>query len=326
VTKTTFILLASAALLFLVCPGCDRAVSQRKSETKEAPADAGATTPPPQALAETEPTASSRTSESQPASQPYSKDVPAGSRDPVVDGMKSLIREMWLVGFKSEQQPEISDRIVAILNRAALGEEARRKIEAELLSKTLLDVQADFKPKSGATARTALNADEEQRVRIAAEALAKDLYLKLQVAAPRHGSGQHTSALRSAPTVKVPAGYEAITWKTLGGFEYTEHMELPEEVRKLNGKKVGIAGYMMTIEEVENIHDFLLVEAFWSCCFGTPPNVNQVLMIHVEGARGVEYTSSPVLILGTIEVGEQIEDGFVTSVYRIKATSVTSTE
>jgi hypothetical protein len=117
-----------------------------------------------------------------------------------------------------------------------------------------------------------------------------------------------------------------VTWRTIGGFEYTEGMQLPEEVRKLNGAKVGMAGYMMTIEEVENIHEFLLVEAFWSCCFGTPPSVNQVLMVRVVGDKGVEYTSSPVLILGTLEVGEEIEDGFVTSVYRLKATSVTPTE
>ena len=49
-------------------------------------------------------------------------------------------------------------------------------------------------------------------------------------------------------------------------------------------------------------------------------------MIQIVGTKGVEYTSQPVLILGTLEVGEKIEDGFVTSVYRLKATSVTIAE
>src|SRR6185295_1540124 len=109
-------------------------------------------------------------------------------------------------------------------------------------------------------------------------------------------------------------------------FEYTEGMKMPDEVRALNGAKVAIAGYMMTIEEVENIHQFLLVEAFWSCCFGVPPTINQVVMIQIAGTRGVEYTSSPVVILGTLEVGAKIEDGFETSVYRLNATSVTAAE
>ena len=33
-----------------------------------------------------------------------------------------------------------------------------------------------------------------------------------------------------------------------------------------------------------------------------------------------------MLVLGTLEVGEKVEDGFVTSVYRIKATSVVAIE
>jgi hypothetical protein len=270
--------------------------------------------------------------ESGPASRAESRpdygDVPDGSRDPVVDGLKSIIREMILKGLPRDQHERLSDRILVILEKASLGEDGRRRSESELMAKTLLDAQSEFRPKKPQAARTALAADEEQRVRVAAEALAKDLYLKLKPIGPtRHGTGQHAGgALRAAPAVKVPPGYTALSWKTLGGFEYTEGMKLPDEVRALNGQKVAIAGYMMTIEEVENIHEFLLVEAFWSCCFGTPPTINQVVLIHIEGARGVEYTSSPVLILGTLEVGAKIEDGFETSVYRLNATSVTAVE
>jgi hypothetical protein len=242
--------------------------------------------------------------------------------------MKALVRQMILTGFDLQQQAALPDRIVRIFEVAGLGEPERQRLEAELLTRNLLEIQQDYRPKGNAPPRTSLTGEEEQRVRVAAEALARDLYRKLQaVAAPGgHLSGQHAAALRAAPTVTVPAGHEAVTWKTLGGFEYTEGMALPEEVRKLDKQKVGIAGYMMTIEEVENIKEFLLVEAFWSCCFGTPPTVNQVLLVRVVAEKGVEYTSSPVLVLGTLEVGEEIEDGFVTSVYRLKATSVTATE
>jgi hypothetical protein len=281
---------------------------------------------------ESRPAADSRpATESAPATRAESRpdygDVPAGSRDPVVDGMKSIIREMILKGLPLDQQPRLADRIVAILERGGLAEEGRQRVEADLMSKTLLDAQVDFRPKNAQPGRTALTGDEEQKVRVAAEALAKDLYLKLMpTPSGRHAAGQHTAAMRAAPQVNVPAGYQALSWKTLGGFEYTEGMKLPDEVLALNGAKVGIVGYMMTIEEVENIHEFLLVESFWSCCFGTPPTINQVLMIQIPGAKGVEYTSSPVLILGTLEVGAKVEDGFETSVYRLNATTVTATE
>jgi hypothetical protein len=323
VTRAFFI--AACCVLALAGPGCDRAQEAPAPRKGGAPR---AETPPPQdggRRPETLPAAEPVTG-SRPASRPWSKDVPEDSRDPVVDGMKSLIREMMLKGLVREAQPELEGRIVAILARADLGDEGGRQVEARNLARTLLEVQDDFKTKGGA-AKTALTEQDEQRVRVAAETLARDLYKKLSAAtAARAGSAHTGGILRAAPVVKVPAGYEAVTWKAIGGFEYTEGMKLPDDVRALDGKKVGIAGYMMTIEEVENIHEFLLVEAFWSCCFGVPPNVNQVVMVKIEADKGVEYTSSPVLVLGTLSVGEEIEDGFVTSVYRIKATSVTATE
>jgi hypothetical protein len=256
-----------------------------------------------------------------------SPDVPEGSRDPVVDGLKTIIREMIMTGLAKEKEAELASRIAVILEIGNLAEEGRRRYEAGALAKNLLAVQDEFRPRNADAARMMTEADREQRVRAAATALAKDLYVKLApITSSKHASGQHTGAMRAAPTMKLPDGYEAVLWKTLGGFEYVEHMQLPPEVTKLDGKKVGIAGYMMTIEEVENIREFLLVESFWSCCYGTPPTVNQVLMVQMQGPKGVEYTSQPVLILGTLEVGEKIEDGFVTSVYRLKATSVTIAE
>ena len=199
---------------------------------------------------------------------------------------------MILKGLRPDGEAELADRVQQILEIALLGDDARRKVEAVLMAKTLLGAQEDFRPKNAPAGRTALAADEEQRVRVAAEALARDLYRQLAPFAA--GGGGHAGAiLRAAPEAKVPAGYEALAWKTLGGFEYIEHMTLPDEVQKLNGKKVGLAGYMLTLDQVENIREFLLVEAFWSCCFGTPPSMNGVAMIHVEGRRASNTRARP---------------------------------
>jgi len=335
---SSIVRLAAAAVCgaLLGCgPAAPKAPVQAATGSAEAPR-AQVPEPPavkPAAPSESRPAPETKpASESQPAaeSQPASRrsaDVPEGSKDPVVDGFKTIIREMMLTGLDRQKQPELAARLVAIFEVANLGDDGRRRAEAQVTSKTLLDAQDAFRPKNFDPRRKTLTADDENKARAAAEALAKDAYVRLQpMTGSKHAMGQHPT-LRAAATMKLPEGYEGISWKTLGGFEYTEHMALPHEVLKLNGQKVGLTGYMMTIEEVENIHEFLLVEAFWSCCFGTPPNVHQVVLIQLpKSGKGVEYTSQPVLILGTLEVGERIEDGFVTSVYRLKATSVTQAE
>ncbi len=258
------------------------------------------------------------------ASRPTSPDVPNWSKDPLLDGMKAIVRELVLKGFTESERENLASRIALILEIGDVGDGPSRTKEAQSLSLTLLEIQRDYRPSGNLDPKRTLTNDEEQRVRIMAEALARDLYRRLpragqfDSAGGVHGGGQHTGAFKAAAPLKPPPGYEVVEWKTLGSFEYTEGMTLPEEVRKLHGRKVAVAGYMFTLDEIENIKHFLIVESLWSCCFGVPPNVNQVLEITISGRRGVEYSSLPVMLLGTIEVGEKMEDGFVTSLYRLK--------
>ncbi len=279
-----------------------------------------AQSPQPAASPESRPTDSRPVADS----RPRFNDIPDGARDPLLEGMRTIARELIQKGFDPAEKSVLVDRITSILERTNLADDARRKNEAASVAQTLLQVQIDFRPKTPRPADKPLTQDEDRRAGMVAENLARDIYKRLPLAAaqPAAGGSTHTGFMRAAPTVKVPDGYEAVAWKTLGGFDYTEGMKLPESVTRLNGAKIGVAGYMMTLEEVENIHEFLLVESLWSCCFGTPPNVNQVLLVHLEGTKGIDFTGSPVVILGTLEVGEKVEDGFVTSVYRLRATSV----
>jgi hypothetical protein len=255
--------------------------------------------------------------------RPTSADVPEWSKDPMLDGMKSIVRELIRKGFAEAEKEALATRLRTIYEIADVGDETSRRREADSLALTLLEIQRDYGPRNSPDPNRALTQDEEMRIRVMAEALARDLYRRLpkvgaDPSGAHGGDGSHTGAFRAAPVLKPPPGYEVVTWKTIGGFEYTEGMKLPDDVLALHGKKVAVAGYMMTFSEVENIRHFLLVESLWSCCFGVPPNVNQVYEVKIAGPRGVEYSSLPVMLLGTLEVGERIEDGFVTSVYRLK--------
>jgi hypothetical protein len=124
----------------------------------------------------------------------------------------------------------------------------------------------------------------------------------------------------------LPAGHERITWNQLGSFPYSEGSPLPAEVTALGGHAVGIFGFMLTLNSSEHVSEFVLVESLWGCCFGTVPEVNQTIIVRVDPTTNAQYSAAPLLVTGRLEVGEEREGGFVTSVYRIVDAHVTPVE
>jgi hypothetical protein len=279
----------------------------------------GRAEPPP--VAETRTAAESRETASRPDSRATSRaasspDVPEGSKDPVVDGMKAIVGELMRKGFTASDKDRLAERIRLVLEVGDVGEDVGRRREATALAATLLEIQTDYAPKRGPESRAVLTEDEERRVRVMAETLSRDLYRRLPKAGPAAGRMIH-----AAPTITPPAGYELVAWSVLGGFEYTEGMPLPEPVRKLHGRKVAIAGYAFSTGEFENAKEFVLVESPGDCCFGRFPSTHQIVHVTIAGRRGIDITGDSRLFAGTLEVGEEMEDGFVSSVYRLKIAS-----
>jgi hypothetical protein len=228
--------------------------------------------------------------------------------DPVADVVFGILRDLRTGNAGAADRPDLEDRLVAVLVEQGLGGTEQRRDAAVLTVGTILRQTQQY------TAGGAMDGQQFESMKMLSIEFSNDLYRRLPPA-----NGEHTGVLRPIVKVDMPDGYEAISWATLGGFTYEEGMKLPDPVLAMKGKKVGVTGYMMTLEEVEDIHEFLLVESLWSCCFGVPPEVHQVLIVTIPGDPGIEYTASPLLILGTLDVGEEVEDGFVTSLYRLSA-------
>lgn len=238
-------------------------------------------------------------------------------RDPLQQGMAAIIEDLVTGRASKGDAPELVDRLVLLLEEEGLGDTTTRREVAEATLDEVIGQLAESAPSSG----TGMAGGMASRY---ISSLARDIAqtMRGQLSSGR-GSRQHTGTLMQSVQFEAPEGYKRLSWDTLGGFEYREGMELPAGVKDLDGKKVAIAGYMITLAEVEDIHEFLLVESGWSCCFGVPPDVNQVLEVRIpEDAQGVEFTTMPVVLAGTLDVGEQVEDGFVISVYRMTADSV----
>lgn len=238
--------------------------------------------------------------------------------DPLADVVFAVLRDVITGKIPPEKRAQAEALLEAMLEQEKMGDEEQRQQAAVVAVSTMFRQLEQFGTVSGE-----LTDFQVLAIKAQSNEFAIDFYKRL----PMEGqAGGHTGRLRSAVEIEIPEGYERLKWEVLGGFEYEEGMVLPNNVRELDGKKIGIAGYMMTLEEVEDIHEFLLVESLWSCCFGTPPEVHQVLVVNVPDERGVEFTTAPILILGEIDVGEEVEDGFVTSLYRVKTDKVKEVE
>jgi hypothetical protein len=161
-----------------------------------------------------------------------------------------------------------------------------------------------------------LSVRQVQAIQGVAKELARELLL-LAVGASAGADGINAS---------LPAGHERITWNQLGSFPYSEGAALPAEVSALNGHAVGIFGFMLTLNSSEHLSEFVLVESLWGCCFGTVPEVNQTIIVRVDPRTTAQYSAAPLLVTGRLEVGEEREGGFVTSVYRIVDAQVSPAE
>jgi len=110
--------------------------------------------------------------------------------------------------------------------------------------------------------------------------------------------------------------------KRLGSFPYEEGKPLPQSVRALGDQSVALVGYMLPVDAVREATQFVLVESLWGCCFGAVPQMNQLVDVQLASGTTTNYEEGPVLVAGTLEVGEQREEGAVISLYRLGSATV----
>jgi hypothetical protein len=132
--------------------------------------------------------------------------------------------------------------------------------------------------------------------------------------------------------------YKAITFGDLSDFFYytpepgqppdpelAPKSKIPDNIKALNGKKVAINGFMMPIDQnQEGSKEFVLNGNFDMCGFGGPISINQWIVVKYLGAGRVPYTHLPMSVFGELEVGEEYRDGWLFSIYRMKAKAVST--
>jgi len=101
--------------------------------------------------------------------------------------------------------------------------------------------------------------------------------------------------------------------------------QLPEGIKKMDSSPVLIAGFMVPIEFNADgkVSSFALTQDQMFCCYGVPPKMNEWVMVEMQEGHETEFRSdAPVAVYGQLDVGEEIDDGYVLSLYRMNSDKV----
>lgn len=105
---------------------------------------------------------------------------------------------------------------------------------------------------------------------------------------------------------------------------HRRNAQVPDELMALDGKQIEVVGYMVPFDRIENITQFILLQApFMGCMHVPPPGANETLMIKTERPLS-SYTYDPLRITGTLSIDEVYVDGYLISVYTISEARVQS--
>jgi hypothetical protein len=101
--------------------------------------------------------------------------------------------------------------------------------------------------------------------------------------------------------------------------------QIPAKIRDLEGKGVLIVGFMVPIDVDRrgNVTSFALTQNQSFCCYGIPPGLTELVVVDMAEGKSAPYSYDvPVAVYGTMTVGEEIDDGYILSLYRIVSDEV----
>lgn len=94
---------------------------------------------------------------------------------------------------------------------------------------------------------------------------------------------------------------------------------VPDWVKAYDNQRVLLTGYMMPLL-VENgkSSKFVMMRDVNTCCYGAVPNMNDYLVVTMEG-EGIETIQDvPVDLIGIFHIDHRYEDGYVVSLFTMK--------
>ncbi len=122
---------------------------------------------------------------------------------------------------------------------------------------------------------------------------------------------------------KITGLDKIVTFDELSYWPYEDGLKgMPKKVKDLSGKKVLMSGFMLPIDEVKDIKEFLLVQSLWSCCYGQPPDINGIVRVVMPKGKTTDYFFDPLKVIGTLRVEATTIDGYCVDIYQLEVESL----
>jgi len=121
--------------------------------------------------------------------------------------------------------------------------------------------------------------------------------------------------------------YKKVDLKAMSLFQLNQisatDTDIPAEYRALEGKRVMLVGeqYLSGRSRGPQL-EFDLVYSIAKCCFNGPPQIQHFVKCKAMPGKNIDTYVGLVRAVGTLHVGVQIENGRVSSVYRMDVESV----
>ena len=127
--------------------------------------------------------------------------------------------------------------------------------------------------------------------------------------------------------------YQRVDFNKLSNYEYelpdpfdptprSVSNEIPAAVKGLNGKLVSIEGFMLPLDlNPDGVSQFMLNASIDMCYFGAPVRMNEWILVRMKGGKRAKFTHLALNVKGRLEVGEEMKNGRVASLYRLEADS-----
>jgi hypothetical protein len=133
------------------------------------------------------------------------------------------------------------------------------------------------------------------------------------------------SAEKRVPHKAPKAGeVQEMAIKELGNFDYDADKggNIPDDVKGLSGAKLRLHGFMIPMDQADQITQFALVPSLFACCFGQPPQIQHTIIVNCPKGKAVSYFPDEIQVEGTLKVDEKKEDGFIVSIFEMECLSV----
>jgi hypothetical protein len=112
--------------------------------------------------------------------------------------------------------------------------------------------------------------------------------------------------------------------RELGNFEYDSEVggNIPDDVQKLDGAILRTRGFMIPLDQADNITEFALVPSLFDCCFGQPPALQHMITVTTPKGKGLAYFPEEIIVEGTLRVKEVKDEDLIISLFHVDCTSV----